>query len=1232
MNFRVRNNATDTGRIWQITVTDDQDTSGLYKDMKGTPESVYSHTSSDERIPYSNPINTGELRFGVWIEDSDGDSIVDSLVGADDRRYQISLQYKDDPDASFITEWRGYIVPDLTTYQEDSKPYIANIVCRDFSSLSGDYAPGGAISTYQTIITVLAGILDDLGLNRPIKAVTPFTNEQLTTSECYLHQVYMSRYQLQDGLNDGDRQRISKREALERLLRNHNLILFQSDGYFWLVNMTGMSDADSVFVTEYNASGEYQSDSTEDLSSTPSITTQSTVSISPAIKTVTTRYQHNGTVYGFSFVDRWQTDNSTDKVFSGVFISTGEQRILIEGVVGAVSTAEVRGAQIEVQIKVGQYYWDGGEWTEEQSTISYQLFYNRIPNRLNEYEYVRGIQVSTVAVPNDLDTDQLEITFFNPTFTGGEFPIANYYDFEFAITETDKLPENYIDYRESNTGDASVDYDIGTIYYGDRVTYNSRSGLREQTTTEFINGEWKRRGEALESSFQRLLILDILNFYKDTKELIQAETFSNYVPWKTVSYDGKDYFVTSSSCNLYTGRSSLAMLETAVSTDATDGIIDTPGKPPGNIGITTSLLQVTQNLNNDGDLPERSFDRSDIITQNVTTETFQISGDQNTTAVNVNLSSEEDFTLTGFDITNAKDGQEILLWINPSASSKRLLIEETGSSDEPIIVPNGLIIRRLSGKSVFRFKRLTNDSQTYWNLIYEVSLPPVEEEDPPIVDRVETPTFSPAPGTYTGDQDLTISCATSGATILYSTDGSDPTTTYTGAVTLTEGNSYTVRARATKAGLDPSFERVGDYVINAGPHNEAPNAPTFDPAGGIYNGNVTVDINTSLGSGGSQTVYYTTDGTEPDENSSVYSTSLTFTETTTLKAIAKYDAGTLLSDTTSQTYSIAGLSMRYKQGWKLISHPLKYPMSENSMRKIFNNGINTIYTYREGVQANLNSVSANLTNDLPAVKCEPGIGYWIKLPQDVDVNWGSIATNRYNLLSNDSPVAQRGNDIPYTWSVSFGNGILLAFNSVVDGVEYLRLNQLSPTSSYTQKIYLDEIVTRNYGATDYELSAKFSVDNAGSATVYLGIEEYDENKSSIGTVEEQITFTTSPSLFAETLTSTTGYYVRPYIKITETNSQAGGLKIYIREASFSAEPGLMTSVTQSVINGWNLVGAGSSISTITTDGSISSSIYTYGVIDDGEGYILITDPTKLRPGKGYYVNFSGATEYDIDES
>lgn len=88
---------------------------------------------------------------------------------------------------------------------------------------------------------------------------------------------------------------------------------------------------------------------------------------------------------------------------------------------------------------------------------------------------------------------------------------------------------------------------------------------------------------------------------------------------------------------------------------------------------------------------------------------------------------------------------------------------------------------------------------------------------------VASPTFSPVGGTYTSSQMVTISTATSGATICYRTDGTDPTaptagtcgagsTTYTGAVNVSMNT--TIKALGTKSGMTNSSVASATYTID----------------------------------------------------------------------------------------------------------------------------------------------------------------------------------------------------------------------------------------------------------------------------------------------------------------------------------------------------------------------------------------------------------------------------------
>jgi hypothetical protein len=92
--------------------------------------------------------------------------------------------------------------------------------------------------------------------------------------------------------------------------------------------------------------------------------------------------------------------------------------------------------------------------------------------------------------------------------------------------------------------------------------------------------------------------------------------------------------------------------------------------------------------------------------------------------------------------------------------------------------------------------------------------------------KVDTPSFTPGPGSYGSTQNVTISTTTSGATIRYTTDGTTPTssvgTLYSGQVSIS--TTTTLKAIAYKSGLTDSDVASGTYTIGgagSGPHQIA---------------------------------------------------------------------------------------------------------------------------------------------------------------------------------------------------------------------------------------------------------------------------------------------------------------------------------------------------------------------------------------------------------------------------
>lgn len=166
------------------------------------------------------------------------------------------------------------------------------------------------------------------------------------------------------------------------------------------------------------------------------------------------------------------------------------------------------------------------------------------------------------------------------------------------------------------------------------------------------------------------------------------------------------------------------------------------------------------------------------------------------------------------------------------------------------------------------------------------------------VQTAAAPVFSPAGGTYASAQTVTISSATSGAEIRYTTDGTEPAASsplYSSPLTVSA--TTTVKAKAFKSGMNSSATVTADYTIGTA---QTVAAPVFNPAAGTYTSAQTVAI--SCATSGAE-IHYTTDGSEPAASSPLYSSALTVSATTTIKAKA-FKSGMTSSATITQSYTI----------------------------------------------------------------------------------------------------------------------------------------------------------------------------------------------------------------------------------------------------------------------------------------------------------------------------------------
>ena len=139
------------------------------------------------------------------------------------------------------------------------------------------------------------------------------------------------------------------------------------------------------------------------------------------------------------------------------------------------------------------------------------------------------------------------------------------------------------------------------------------------------------------------------------------------------------------------------------------------------------------------------------------------------------------------------------------------------------------------------------------------------EATQPEKQTVASPAITPASGTYTEAQDVTITCATQGAKIYYTTDGSAPTessTLYAGKITVSE--TTTIKAIAVKDGMNDSEVVSVTITINADDSGDPVETKVAAPAFSVQSGTLdkTTEITISSETEGAE-IYYTVNGSTP---------------------------------------------------------------------------------------------------------------------------------------------------------------------------------------------------------------------------------------------------------------------------------------------------------------------------------------------------------------------------------
>lgn len=166
-----------------------------------------------------------------------------------------------------------------------------------------------------------------------------------------------------------------------------------------------------------------------------------------------------------------------------------------------------------------------------------------------------------------------------------------------------------------------------------------------------------------------------------------------------------------------------------------------------------------------------------------------------------------------------------------------------------------------------------------------------------VQELIANPTFNPAEGTFFNSVDVTLACETDGATIYYTLDDTNPTdasTAYTEAIHITE--TTTVKAIAIKNSASSEIVSATYTISNI----ETVATPVIAPEAGNYNDPQQITITCATDEA---IIYYTTDGTDPTAESTLYTEPFTLSASATVKAIAVKE-GYNNSDIASVVYTM----------------------------------------------------------------------------------------------------------------------------------------------------------------------------------------------------------------------------------------------------------------------------------------------------------------------------------------
>ena len=396
----------------------------------------------------------------------------------------------------------------------------------------------------------------------------------------------------------------------------------------------------------------------------------------------------------------------------------------------------------------------------------------------------------------------------------------------------------------------------------------------------------------------------------------------------------------------------------------------------------------------------------------------------------------------------------------------------------------------------------------------------------------------------------------------------------------------------------------GNYLTSYTAPQHDVEAPIFSPVAGTYTSAQTVTL--SCATTGA-TIYYTTDGTEPTNASTEYTTALTISTTTTIKAVA-YD-GTNYSNVTTATYHFCSAQDPYTVTEALAFN--EYPANGIYVTGIVstaptaaptNNGELTYYI----------SVDGQASNQLEVYKGK-GLNEAAFTAQN-DIQVGDIVT-------------VYGNVVIYNNTKEFASGnYLVSFERPTPPAEDYTLTIANPSNVTITAVYGADGVLSNGDSDDIESGTEITVTvNVASGYVLDALTVTGDNNQTV-----TITETSTPGVYtfdmpafnatvnATVVVATTGTYT------LATSIESGKQYIIVGQAD-----GNYYAMGNDKGNNRYAYGITLNETTATANIATGDAVHEFTITSLGEGYYSIMDATTSG---GYLYAASSSKNYLKTES